>query len=94
MPSEVINDPTMHRYELMVDGKQAGVADYLLRDGVITFVHTEIDPNFRGQGLGDELARGAFNLVRADSEARVVTVCPFMKKWLDEHPEYQDLRTR
>lgn len=94
MALEVIDDPNMNRYELLVDGTQAGVADYRLRDGVITFIHTEIDPAYRGQGLGDELARGAFNLVRADSDARVETVCPFMKKWLDEHPDYHDLRTR
>lgn len=84
----------MNRFELLVDGTQAGISDYRLRDGALIFLHTEIDPAFRGQGLGDELARGALNLVRAESDVRVVARCPFIAKWIAEHPDYQDLLTR
>ncbi len=84
----------MNRFELLVDGQQAGIADYILRDDTIVFVHTEIDPAYRGQGLGDEIARGALNLVRAETDLRVVTRCPFITQWIAEHPDYQDLLTR
>jgi len=94
MASEVIHDPAMYRYELLVDGAQAGIADYKLRDGEIVFVHTEIDPTFRGQGLGGELARGALNLVRAESEARVVAQCEFIDRFITDNPEYRDLLGR
>ncbi|EAR23961.1 acetyltransferase [marine actinobacterium PHSC20C1] len=94
MASEVIHDPAMHRYELLVDGVQAGISDYQLRDDQIVFVHTEIDPTFRGQGLAGELARGALNLVRAESETRVVAKCEFISRFIGENPEYRDLLTR
>jgi uncharacterized protein len=94
MTSEVLNDPTLNRYELLVDGEHVGAADYQIRDNVLTFVHTEIDPAHEGEGLGGELARGALNLVRADTDYRVRATCPFMRKYLDEHPEYGDLLTR
>ena len=94
MTTEVLNDPTLNRYELLVDGEHAGAADYLVRDNVLIFVHTEIDPAREGEGLGVELARGALNLVRADTDYRVRATCPFMKKYLDEHPEYADLLNR
>jgi len=94
MASEVIHDPTMHRYELLVDGVQAGIADYQLRDGEIVFVHTEVDPTFRGQGRGGELAQGALNLVRAESEARVVSQCEFIDRFITDNPEYRDLLSR
>lgn len=84
----------MSRFELLVDGEQAGIADYQLRGDTIAFIHTEIDPRFRGQGLGDEIARGALNLVRAETDLRVVASCPFISKWIGEHPDYQDLLTR
>lgn len=84
----------MSRFELLVDGEQAGIADYQLRGDTIVFIHTEIDPRFRGQGLGDEIARGALNLVRAETDLRVVASCPFISKWIGEHPDYQDLLTR
>ncbi|WP_341953540.1 GNAT family N-acetyltransferase [Salinibacterium sp. TMP30] len=94
MASEVIHDPTMNRYELLVDGVQAGIADYQLRDDTIIFVHTEVDPKFRGQGRGGELARGALNLLRAESEARVVPQCEFIERFITDNPEYRDLLSR
>lgn len=94
MASEVLHDPGMHRYELLVDGAQAGAADYRLAEGEIVFIHTEIDPGLRGHGLGRELARGALNLVRAESDHRVRALCPFMGRFLEEHPEYQELTRR
>ncbi|MBH0007761.1 N-acetyltransferase [Salinibacterium sp. UTAS2018] len=94
MASEVINDPAMNRYELLVDGVQVGLADYQLRDDQIVFVHTEIDPKHRGQGLGADLARGALNLVRAESDCRVVAKCEFIDKFITDNPEYRDLLSR
>lgn len=94
MTTEVVQDVTMNRFELLVDGTQAGISDYRIRDGKLIFLHTEIDPAYRGQGLGDELARGALNLVRAESDVRVVARCPFIAKWIAEHPDYQDLLSR
>jgi len=94
MATEVVQDVSMNRFELLVDGVQAGISDYRIRDGKISFLHTEIDPAYRGQGLGDEIARGALNLVRAETDYQVVPLCPFIKKWIDEHADYQDLLTR
>ena len=94
MASEVIHDPAMHRYELLVDGVQVGLADYQLRDDQIVFVHTEIDPKLRGHGLGDDLARGTLNLVRAESEARIVAQCEFIDRFITDNPEYRPLLTR
>ena len=94
MATEVVNDPSMNRYEILVDGEQAGLTDYIIRGNTIVFVHTEIDPARREQGLGGELVRGALNLVRAETDYRLVAKCPFTADWLTEHPEYQDLLER
>lgn len=88
----------MNRYELLVDGVQVGATDYQIRerDGrtEIVFVHTEVDPSRQEKGLGSELVRGALNLVRAETDYRVVAHCPFTKHFIETHPEYQDLLTR
>ena len=94
MTTEVLNDPTLNRYELLVDGEHAGATDYLIRGNTLIFIHTEIDPAREGEGLGGELARGALNLLRADTDYRVRATCPFMKAYLEKHPEYDDLLTR
>ncbi|CAN5331910.1 GNAT family N-acetyltransferase [soil metagenome] len=94
MATEVVNHPGMNRYELLVDGVSAGFSDYQLRGDTIVFIHTEIDPANRTKGLGSELVRGALNLVRAETDLRVVASCPFTAAWIAEHPDYQDLLTR
>lgn len=94
MATEVVNDANMNRYELLVDGEAVGSADYQIRGETIVFTHTEIDPARREKGMGGELARGALNLVRAETDYRVVASCPFMSAWIAEHPDYQDLLER
>jgi len=88
---EVKNNPARHRYEALVDGKVAGFAVYGLTDSAIVFLHTEVGEEYGGQGVGSALARGALDDVRADGRRDVVPLCPFIKGWLDKHPDYQDL---
>jgi hypothetical protein len=53
-------------------------------------VHTEIDPSFEGQGIGSALVRGALDVERAAGTA-IVPLCPFVRGYIDKHPEYADL---
>lgn len=94
MVSEVVQDASMNRFELVVDGASVGEADYQIRDNTIVFTHTEIDPSRRGSGFGGALIQGSLNLVRAETEYRVVASCPFVADWIDAHPDYRELLTR
>jgi len=78
------------RVEAHLDGKVAGFATYRDRPGRREFLHTEVDPAFEGRGVGGDLVRGALERARADG-VRVVPTCPFVKGWIDEHPDYADL---
>ncbi|RFU39659.1 N-acetyltransferase [Actinomadura logoneensis] len=95
MTKLVKDDRERNRYEITVDGALAGFAEYHLRkDGrTVVFTHTEIFPEFGGQGVGGALARGALDDVRAGGRT-VVPLCPFIKGWIDKHPDYQDLVVR
>lgn len=87
----VTNNDSASRYEAHVDGLLAGFADYRLKDDAILFTHTEVDPTFEGQGVGGALARFALDDVRTDGTRKVVPLCPFIKAWLERHPDYQSL---
>jgi predicted GNAT family acetyltransferase len=80
-----------NRYEARVDGELAGAAYYELDEKRIVFTHTEVDDRFEGHGVGSTLARFALDDVRADGTRRVVPRCPFIKDWIDKHPDYADL---
>ena len=79
------------RFEARVDGELAGYAAYELADDLIMFTHTEVDDAFEGHGVGGALARGALDAVRADGTRQVLPRCPFIRGWIEKHPDYQDL---
>ena len=88
---QVTNNESEMRYEARVDGELAGSAYYDSADDLIVFTHTEVDDAYEGQGVGSALARAALDDVRADGRRRVIAKCPFIKGWIDKHPDYQDL---
>jgi uncharacterized protein len=89
--TRVEHRPERSRYELLVDGQLAGIADYReLADGTLVFPHTEIEAARRGQGLGEVLVRGALDDVRGGDTA-VVPQCWYVAQFIRQHPEYRDL---
>ena len=78
------------RYEARIGDRLAGAA-YYERDGsVVVFLHTEVDPAFEGKGVGGRLVQGALDDVRRQG-AGVIARCPFVRAWLERHPDYHDL---
>jgi predicted GNAT family acetyltransferase len=90
----VKNVPEQSRFELTIDGEQAGTAAYVIDGDSITFTHTVVDGSRREKGLGGTLVRAALDEIREQTSFRVVAQCPFVAHWLDGHPEYQDLLAR
>ncbi|WP_189282269.1 GNAT family N-acetyltransferase [Streptomyces atratus] len=79
-----------HRYEILVDGKTAGLTVYRDRDDQRVFYHTEIDNAFAGQGLASILVQQALSDVRTSGK-RIVPVCPYVAKFLKKHDEFADI---
>ncbi|MGH2856229.1 MAG: GNAT family N-acetyltransferase [Solirubrobacteraceae bacterium] len=90
MSTGVTDNPDASRYELTVDGTQAGFVTYRLRPGVITLLHAEVDPDREGQGLGSKMVVEMLDQIRARGLA-VRPVCPFVAAYIESHPEYADL---
>src|SRR6266536_4167405 len=90
MGTQVVNNPDQYRYEIYVDDTLAGFAQYHRQSGVVTFTHTEIDPDYEGQGLGSVLARSALDELRGSDE-QVVPLCPFIAGYIRRHRQYVDL---
>lgn len=87
---QTTDNAEQHRYEARVDGELAGFAEYRLQGDRVVFTHTEVDDAYEGQGVGSSLARSALDDVRAAGRA-VVPLCPFIRSWIDKHPDYADL---
>jgi predicted GNAT family acetyltransferase len=87
--SEVKDNPDKSQFELIVDGHTA-LAAYRMKPGIITFTHTEVPKELGGRGIGSQLAQGALAQAR-ERGLRVVPLCPFIKAYIEKHPEYADL---
>jgi predicted GNAT family acetyltransferase len=85
----IIHNAAAHRYELTVDG-HLSVCEYELNDGMMNFTHTVVPPELRGRGIAEKLVRAALADARAAGR-RVVPQCSYVAKFIERHPEFQDL---
>jgi predicted GNAT family acetyltransferase len=90
MDAQVTNNTDKSRYEIHVEGRLAGVADYRVAGEVIVFPHTEISPALRGNGLAAQLVGAALDDVRG-SRRSVDPQCWYVAQFIDENPAYGDM---
>jgi predicted GNAT family acetyltransferase len=88
----VQHEPERSRYSVTMDGAIA-VADYHRNGDVIAFTHTEVPPAIQGRGVASALAHRALEDARAAGD-HVVPACEFFARYMDTHPEYDDLRVK
>ena len=84
-------DDERSRYEGRLDGEVVTVLAFLRRGDVLDLTHTGTEPAFRGRGLASAVTQAALDDVRRRGE-HVHPSCPFAVAFLNDHPEYADLR--
>lgn len=90
MDVSVTEKPDAHRYEAVgEDGTVAGFVEYVDHRGTRVLFHTEVADEFEGRGVGSTLAREVLDqAIGGDLAVRVT--CPFLKEWIERHPDYAD----
>jgi uncharacterized protein len=89
MPSAVRDNTALSRFELDADGVTAFM-NYRIAAGVIRLEHTETPPQARGRGIASQLTAGVLDIVRKRG-LKVVPRCPFVRAYLAQHSEFNDL---
>ena len=84
------NNTEEARYEAFAGSEQAGFTTYHAQPGLITLLHTEIDPAFEGQGIGSRFVAEILDDARR-RELHVLPICPFVRAFLQKNPDYADL---
>ena len=87
--SEVADNASEHRYELVEDG-QTAFAEYRRNGETIVFTHTIVPSALEGRGIGTRLVTFALDDARARGLS-VVPQCSFVAGYIDRHPDYRDL---
>jgi len=95
MADTVVHDESGSRFVLMRGDQEIGETVYETReDGGIVFVHTGVDEALQERGLGSTLVKGALDQLRSSTAVRIGATCPFVRAYLERHPEYNDLTNR
>ncbi len=88
--SAVRHDQDGNRYEYVIDGHVIGTVEYRGPAGRRELHHTEVDPSARRRGIAAELVGAVLDDMRGRGE-QVVPTCPYVRDFIANRPEYQDL---
>ncbi len=91
MSPNVVHNPANNRFEIFLDEERVGLMDYEQVDSEIRLTHTEVDPAHQGKNLAAILLRESLDTIRAEDMGKVVPICSYTVKYMEKHPETQDL---
>jgi uncharacterized protein len=75
-----------NRFVVRMDDEEAELTYLRAGPKVIDIQHTYVPEGARGHGVAEALATAAFRFAR-ERGYRVVPSCPFVRRWLETHPE-------
>lgn len=91
-PQEITvrDNPGESRFDVLVEGTHAGFSVYKdVGETQRIFYHTVVFDEFEGRGLASTLTRRALG-ASVQAGHRIVAVCPYVKKWLSLHHDFDD----
>ncbi|MDR0660293.1 MAG: N-acetyltransferase [Prevotellaceae bacterium] len=79
------------RFKAEENGVEAGLMTYVHSgEKRIIIDHTEVDPDFSGQGIGRSMVAAAVEYARKN-ELKILPLCPFAKSVFNKTPEFADV---
>jgi hypothetical protein len=84
------HDREHQRFVARIDGHEARLSYERQGDAVLDFTSTWTPPELRGRGIGGRLVEAGLGHA-IDQGLRVIPSCPFVARWIAEHPRYERL---
>lgn len=81
----VVDDVDSSRFRYVGAEHEAKLV-YRAEGGRLDLRHTEVPDELGGQGVGGQLVRAAVERAAGSGET-VVPTCPFVRAWLEKHPD-------
>jgi len=79
------------RFTAVTEGKEAGLMTYTWAgDRRFIIDHTEVAPDFSGQGVGKSMVMAAVGYAR-ENQLKILPLCPYAKSVFDRTPEIRDV---
>jgi len=75
---------------MALPGGEIAVLQYRWLKGSMVLMHTLVPSSNRLKGVGSTLVKYVLDYVRTQN-LKIVVYCPFVTKYIKDHPEYNDL---
>ncbi len=83
---KIEHDSANRQFVARTDHGEAVLGYGETRDGALDLQHTFVPEAARGDGVGEALVRRALSYAR-DEDRRIIPSCPFVRSYLDDHPD-------
>ena len=77
------------RFETEVNGYTAFI-EYIKAKNAMYLTHTEVPVQLEGNGVGSAMVKQVLKLLQ-DNGDKVAPLCPFVAKYIKEHPEWKPM---
>lgn len=84
------HDPEAEEFSVSLAGGKAFIRYEKPDERTVDLLHTVVPPQEQSQGIGSQLVEQVFDYAREHNQ-RIIPSCPFVRSWLEDHPQYQDL---
>ncbi len=84
------DDPEDRRFVAELGGRVIASCQYRRHGSRWFLIHTEVDVDYEGQGIGAGLAQYALDEIRRQG-GTVVPICPLVDGFIAKNPDYADL---
>ena len=89
MDYELINNEATNQYEFHIDGFIPRIV-YQKSEDKISLIHTEVPLALGGKGIANQLVKKVLEDIQQKG-FKLVPLCPFVKKYIQRHPEWTSL---
>lgn len=93
MDFEIHHDEKKGRFVAEVDDQEARLEYERLGEATLDYRHTFVPKELRDEGIGSDLVRFALDWA-AENDHRIVPTCPFVRSYLEDHPEISGVIAR
>jgi predicted GNAT family acetyltransferase len=87
---EVTNNKKEFRFGTPTGDGELATLQYRWLRGSLVLMHTFVPDAARGKGIGAALVKYVLDYAR-EQDLKIIIYCPFVEKYVKEHPEYNDL---
>jgi len=86
----LVDDEANGVYQAIIGDTEVGGITYNRAGNRVVLLAAFVFPEFRNQGFATEMIRQVLDDVRAKNKTTTI-ICPIVRTFIDNHPEYEDL---